>query len=77
MNTLISFEINGAEPEALEGMKGFLQNSPRFDLRITAVYGSDKHKCIREKILRFLANYENITIKDIGPLIYVYKYPVT
>lgn len=74
MNTFVSFEINGAEPLALLGMKNFLQSCPRFDLRIAARYGNSDTDSTAVRIVEILSAHQNITIVEAAPLIYAYRY---
>jgi FkbM family methyltransferase len=75
MNTLVSFEINGAEVLALRGADKFLNLCPRFDLRIAARYGAAGDGVPKEQILRLLAEYPDIVAVDHEPFVIAYKYP--
>ena len=71
-HTLVSFEINGGEMLALEGMKKYLKNGKNFMLRVAARYGSENEK-IDKKIEKFLSRFSDIHISNVEPFIFVSK----
>ena len=75
LNTLVSFEINGAEFLALKGGKNFLTYCPSYCLKVGARYGSGDGNSIKEQILNFLGEYPDLFITDSEPYIFATRYP--
>lgn len=67
-----SLEINGAEPEALQGGHELLTKSKDFHMRIAAPYRIGSESC-RSKILSILNSYPDIRIHDCPPQIVISK----
>ena len=75
MPVLISFEINGGEVKALEGMTNFFKRSPHFVLRIAARSAGKNEPSRAEELSKKLSGYSNISIRNVPPFIYAFRYP--
>ena len=74
INTFMSFEINGAEPDALHGMDRFLTCCPRYDLRIAARYHAAGSASCKEQVMGMLSRYPSINIVPLDPYVFAFKY---
>ena len=76
MPVFISFEINGAEVSALEGMTGFFSRSPHFVLRIAARSAGKNQPSRAKELSKKLSAYSNVSIRNVPPFIYAFRYPL-
>ena len=74
MPAFISFEINGAEVSALEGMTDFFSRSPCFVLRIAARSAGKNQPSRAKELSNQLSAYSNISIRNVPPFIYAFRY---
>ena len=74
MPVFISFEINGAEVSALEGMTGFFSRSPHFVLRIAARSAGKNQPSRAKELSKKLSAYSNVSIRNVPPFIYAFRY---
>ncbi len=75
-NTLVSFEINGAELEALKGAKNFIENAKQFTFRLAARYNNanTERDSMKELEDYMSVNHSDIYLHPNVPYLYAYKF---